>query len=127
MHITRDGHFRILNPEESDTSQTFRNSFCGINQIIGFDFTEKSIILLQTATVCHTCINNAPIMTTHRAIFICVCMRDAAHSHVLPSIFAFQPQQLHLRVLRSWYILTKCCFEVIFSHKFFSLLLQVCC
>ena len=73
--------------------------FCGINRVIKFDFIEKSIILLQTVIVCRACINNAPITATHRAFFICVCMREAAHSHVLTGIFVFQPHHLYLKVL----------------------------
>ena len=110
-----DGHFRIPNTEGSE-SQTIRNSFRGINRVYGFDFIEKSIILLQTVIVCHASINNAPITATHRPFFICVGMRDAAHSHVLPSIFVFQSHQLHLEVLQYRYILTKCCCKVIFFH-----------
>ena len=100
--------------------------FSPLRCLVRPDFIKKSIILSQTVIVCHACFNNAPIMATHRVYFI-VCMRDAAHSHVLPSVFVFQPHQLHLKVLRYRYILTKCCFEVIFSNKFFLLLLQICC
>ena len=72
---SRDGHFRILNPEGSE-SQTI----CATNWVIGFDFIKMSIILLQTGIVCHMCINNAAITTAHKAFFICVCMLDEVHT-----------------------------------------------
>ena len=41
--------------------------FCSINQVIGFDFIEKSIILLQTVIVCHACMNYTP-----NVFYLCV-------------------------------------------------------
>ena len=50
--VVRDGHFRIPNPEGSE-SHTIWNSFCGINWVIGFDFIDKSVFFLQTVIIHH--------------------------------------------------------------------------